>query len=198
MGNQRFFRHIAFPPASGYSEHVEKVRRILAIPVVFWGLLTGCNRAQPTAVLDFQVGEKATNPPLTYSVIETGWKTQLGEGFKIRTPQNRFLVLRVSVTNGGGSELGLPLFSISGAGGMEYRELDNGEGLEGWLGLLRSVAPAQTMQGTIVFDVPLATYKIRLPNGAPTGEEKWIQVALPLRLDGDQTVQGPNVGVGLK
>ena len=91
----------------------------------------------------------------------------------------------------------MPLFSVTDTGGVEHREVDNGEGLDGWLGLLRNITPAETMQGTLLFDVPLASYKIRLPNGGPTGEEKWVQVALPLHLDGDQTVQSPNVGKGL-
>ena len=173
-------------------------RACLAAPLVALALLAGCNRpGSNSSVIDFAVGDKAPNPPLTYTVIETGWKTQLGEGFRIRTPQNRFFMVRLSVTNGGGNNVALPLFTLTDSSGKEYRELDNGESVDGWFGLLRDIAPAQTQQGQLVFDVPLATYRIKLPNGGPIGEEKFITINLPLRLDGDQTVQSPNIGVGL-
>ena len=189
---------IAFPSASGYSCGVERTRALLAILLLFLGLLSGCNKGANSSVIDFAVGEKAPNPPITYSVIETTWKTQLGEGFNTRRPQNRFLMVRLSATNGGGSEVGLPLFSLTDVNGTEYREIDNGEGVDHWFGLLRNIGPAQTMQGSLVFDVPLASYRIRLPNGGDTGEEKWVTINLPLHLDVDQSVQGPTVGGGLK
>jgi hypothetical protein len=178
------------------------IRRPLVLRVAMLTLLGvvlgGCGRSGVNStVIDFALGDKAANPPLTYSVIETSWKTQLGEGFKIRSPQNRFLLVRVSVTNGGGAEVALPLFSLIDVNGKEYREEENGEGVDNWFGLLRSVAPAQTLQGQLLFDVPLASYKIRLPNGGAIGEEKFITVNIPLRLDGDQSVQSPSIGVGV-
>ena len=137
------------------------------------------------------MGERATNGPLIYTVIDTTWRAQLGEGFQIRLPQNRFLMITLSVTNGGGNEVSLPLFSIEDGSGKSYLEAENGAGVDGWFGLLRSLPPAQTQQGRIMFDVPLSSYKIKLPNGSPSGEEQFISVQIPLRIDGDSTVQAP-------
>jgi hypothetical protein len=151
-----------------------------------------------SAVIDFQMGDKAPNPPLTYTVVETSWASQLGEGFKLRSPQNRFLVVTLSVTNGGGMDVTLPLFSIEDSGGRSFLETESGEGIDNWFGFLRSLTPAQTQQGKLVFDVPLASYKLKLPNGGDPGEEKWVNIALPLRMDTNISVQGPELGGGLK
>src|SRR5262249_5819508 len=73
--------------------------------------LCSCSQANSTR-LDFQMGEKVALGPLTYTVIQTSWKNQLGDGFKVRTPQHRFLLINISVTNGGGKEVALPLFKL--------------------------------------------------------------------------------------
>lgn len=140
------------------------------------------------------MGEKVPNPPLTYTVVESAWRTQLGEGFKVRSPRQRFLVLTVSVTNGGGRDVSLPLFSLQDKTGKTHPELEDGEGVDNWLGILRSVAPAQTLQGRLLFDVPLGSYSLQLTDGGEPGTERFVKVRIPLRMDADTSVQAPVPG----
>src|SRR5262245_59413933 len=99
-------------------------------------LLAGCEKKGTSTVIDFPMGEKAPNPPLVYTVVESAWRTQLGEGFKVRSPQNRFLLITVSVTNGGGQEVSLPLFTLEDSNGKTYTESDNPEGVPNGIGIL--------------------------------------------------------------
>jgi hypothetical protein len=156
-------------------------------------VLCSCGQENSTR-LDFQMGEKIALGPLTYTVIQTSWKNQLGEGFKVRSPQNRFLLINIAVTNGGGKEVALPLFKLEGDHEKFTTELDNTDGVPDGLGILRSVTPAQTLQGALLFDVPLSSYKLQLTDGGEPGSEKFASVAIPLVLDVDPGVQPPAPG----
>jgi hypothetical protein len=162
---------------------------VLALSV----FLAGCNHTS-VGPADHAMGEKVGVGPLTYTVIETNWSSQLGDGFKIRSPQQRFLAITLSITNGGGSDASIPLLSLDSSDGMSYVETDNGDGLDNWLGLIRTISPAQTMEGKILFDVPLGSYRLRLTDGAGAGAERYSWVSIPLRLDVDTGVQTPTPG----
>lgn len=151
----------------------------LLFPLLF---LAGCQQEQRTN-LTYDMGERVENRPFTYVVVESTWRSELGEGFQVRSPKNRFLVLTISLTNGGGSEVSVPPLSVEGSNGQLYQELADGSGLTGWLGLLRTVKPAETLQGRIIFDAPLGAYRLRLPDGGETGYEKYAWVTIPLSLD---------------
>jgi hypothetical protein len=159
----------------------------LLIPALL--LLTGCQQQQITN-LTYDMGERVENPPFTYVVVESGWRNTLGEGFQTRAPKNRFLVLTLSITNGGGSETSVPLLSLEGSNGELTPELTDGSGIANWLGVLRTVKPTETLQGRIVFDVPLGAYRLRLPDGGESGYEKYSWVTIPLSLDAGE-VQAP-------
>lgn len=162
---------------------------VLALSV----FLAGCNHAAVSQA-DHAMGEKVGIGPLTYTVIEANWLSQLGEGFKIRSSQQRFLAIKLSVTNGGGSDVPVPLLTLENSDGKSFVESDNGDGVDNWLGLLRNVSPAQTMEGKILFDVPLGSYRLRLTDGAGAGAEKYSWVSIPLRMDVDTGVQTPAPG----
>jgi hypothetical protein len=117
----------------------------------------------------------------------------LGEGFQIRSPKNRFLLLTISVTNGGGADISVPMLSLEGPNGEKYQELSDGASVPNWLGVLRTVRPAETLQGRIVFDVPLSTFRLGLPDTGESGYEKFAWVNIPMSL-GDSTVQTPLPG----
>jgi hypothetical protein len=155
--------------------------------------LSGCNQ-QNSSRLDFQMGEKIPLGPLTYNVIQSAWRNQLGEGFKIRSPQQRFLLIGISITNGGGKEVALPLFKLEDERGQSITESDNPQDVPNGIGILRSIAPAQTLQGNLLFDVPLASYKLMLTDGGEPGLEKTASVNIPLRMDVDSGVQAPTPG----
>jgi hypothetical protein len=151
---------------------------------------TACQQA-PVPATQFAMGELVPVGQMTYSVVESEWKTQLGESFKVRSPENRFLLLKLSVKNGTGRDAAIPLFTLEAANGQTYRELSNGEGVVNWFGLLRTLSPGQTQQGAILFDVPLTSFKLRVPDISDPGFERYVTVQIPLRLDSDIPIQAP-------
>ena len=167
---------------------------LLLLPFVL--LQAGCEQ-QARSNLTYEMGERVEIGPFIYVVVESAWRSELGEGFQLRAPKNRFLILSVSLTNGGGSEVSVPLLSIEGANGQLYQELNDGTGLSNWLGVLRTAKPAETLQGRILFDAPLGSFKLRLPDGVETGYEKYSWVTIPLSLDAGE-VQTPLPGGGKK
>jgi hypothetical protein len=139
------------------------------------------------------MGDKVPAGPLTYNVVEKVWRSQLGEMFQSRMPQNRFLLITISATNSGGSEVSVPLLQLEAPDGKVYREIENGEGVDNWFGILRTLEPAQTQQGRILFDVPLSSYRLRLSDGdSVSGHYSYVQI--PLQIDADPPVDSPLPG----
>ena len=167
----------------------------LLAPALLLGVLAGCGR-QNSVQIDYQMGERIDVGPLIYNVVETVWQSQLGDPFKLRLPEQRFLLITVSATNGGGKEVSVPMLVLENQIGQKYQESENGEGVDNWFGLLRSIDPAQTRQGRLLFDVPLSNYKLRLTDGGDPGSEKYVWVTIPLRMDVDTGVAAPTPGPG--
>ena len=168
--------------------------RIVAGGILFLsGLLAGCSKSEPPQP-EATMGEKVTLGPLTYTVIDSAWQGQLGDAFKIRSPQQRFLLLTISITNGGGSDVSIPLLHVENSDGRDFVESDSGDGVDNWMGLLRNISPAQHQEGRILFDVPLTSYRLRLTDGAGPGAEKYGWVTIPLRVDIDGDLQTPTPG----
>ena len=155
-------------------------------------LASGC---RPTAAThaEYQMGEKAGVGPLTYNVVEKVWRSQLGDTFQIRVPQNRFLLISISATNGGGTEVSVPFLQLEGPDGKVYKEIETGEGVDNWFGILRTIQPAQTAQGRILFDVPLSSYRLRLSDGDSVSG-RYAYVPIPLQIDADPPVDSPMPG----
>ena len=103
--------------------------------------------------------------------------------------------MKISVTNTGTAEASVPRLSLQGASDQMYEEVADATGLPNSLGLLRNVAPAQTIQGNILFDVPLTSFRLRVPDGGESGYEKYAWIEIPLRLDSD-AVEAPIPGTG--
>jgi len=144
------------------------------------------------------MGENVPVGQLTYVVVDSAWRNQLGEAFKARSAEQRFLLIKLSVTNGTGQDVAIPLLTLEGTNGQTYREVANGEGVDNWFGLLRTISPGQNQQGNILFDVPLTSYKLRIPDIADAGLEKYVSVQIPLRLDSDLPIQSPIAPGSLK
>jgi hypothetical protein len=169
-----------------------------ALTVCTLGLfLAGCQR-QNSLNIEYPMGEKVPIGPLTYTVVETNWRTQLGELFRLRVPQQRFLLVTISVTNGGGNEVSIPLLQLENSNGQTFMESENGEGVDDWFGLLRTIKPAETQQGRMLFDVALTSYRLRVTDAGEPGSERYAYVQIPLRMDTDTQVQSPLPGGGLK
>jgi len=156
--------------------------------------LAGCKR-QNSEQINFRMGERVIATPMVYNVVQSTWRTQLGDIFKMHVPEHRYLLITLSATNGGGHQVSVPFFTLEGPNRQEYKELENGEGIENWFGLLREIAPAETRQGNLVFDVPLSSYRLRLTDGGEPGTEKFVWVDIPLRMDTDSTVDTPIPGI---
>ncbi len=168
------------------------VKKLFSAPsvLILTGLLAGCGHGDSVPT-EHVMGEKITLGPLVYNVIESSWSSQLGDGFKIRAAQQRFMTINLSVTNGGAGDVAVPLFELQNSEGQHFKESENGEGLENWLGLLRTIGSAQTLEGRILFDVPLTSYKLRLTDGGGPGAEQYGLVQIPLHMDVDTGVQTP-------
>ena len=165
---------------------------LLTIALAAGLALAGCKKESQQT--DFQMGERVIATPMLYSVVQTMWRTQLGDLFKVRVPDHRFLLISLSATNSGGKPVAVPFFTLEGSNHEEYRELQTGDGLDNWFGLLREIAPGETKSGNIVFDVPLASYRLRLTDGGEPGSEKLVWVEIPLRIDTDTGVTAPLPG----
>jgi hypothetical protein len=171
------------------------LRRIILpfLPVLAVSLLaSGCRNLVATRA-EYQMGDKVPAGPLTYTVVEKVWRSQLGEMFQTRTPENRFLLITLSATNGNSGEVSVPLLQLEAPDGKLYREIENGEGVDNWFGLLRTLAPSQTQQGRILFDVPLSSYRLRLSDGdSASGHYTYVQI--PLQIDDDTAPASPVPG----
>lgn len=166
---------------------------LLLIAIISMLLPVGCQKQNSTQI-NYQMGERIIAGPIVYNVVQTIWKTQLGDLFKLRLPANRYLAITLSATNGGGKEVSIPFLQLEGPGGKEYHEIEDGDGVDKWFGILRTIQPAETRQGNVVFDVPLTSYRLRLTDGGEPGTEKFVWVEIPLRMDVDTSVAAPAPG----
>ena len=144
---------------------------------------SGCSRGKDASHIGtFRMGERVQAGQLIYTVLESDWKTQLdGNG---RAPQHRFLFLRVSITNSGGSKISAPAFTLQATDGKAYEEVAEGlEGVNNWLNILRTIEPSQTETGWVIFDAPVAAYKLVMSDGGDIGSEKHAYVDIPVDLD---------------
>jgi hypothetical protein len=169
------------------SRHSSRLLLTLLLPLSI--TLSGC-KPQERVETNFSMGERVTIGSFSYVVVESTWATQLGEGLNVRSPKKRFLMLSLTATNRGNTDLTVPMLVIRGSDGQEYQELNEGAGVTDWLGILRNVGPTKTLQGRVLFDVPLGAYKLRLPDGSESGYDKYAWVDIPLRIDSEQ-VQVP-------
>jgi hypothetical protein len=117
---------------------------------------------------------------LVYNVIEADWKGEV-MGAKQR-PKNRFLQLRLSVTNSAREEMGLPLLNLLDANGNRVPEYAEIESNSEWLGLVRRVQPTLTDTGAIYFDVPVGAYKLEVVDNSDPENEKVALVDIPASL----------------
>jgi len=147
----------------------------------------GCSRPVDTATYGVrQMGERVEVGPLIVSVLEAEWLAQLGDGPGARLPQNRFLLLRVSITNSGGTGISVPGMVLEHPNGQTYAELSEGENVENWLPPIRTVAPAETRDGRIAFDAPPSAYKLRIREEADfsndAAKDRSVLIDIPLNL----------------
>ena len=111
-------------------------------------LLSACSSRSPQ-VRSYSLGEKAEFEHIIYTVSETQWMPQFGDGPAARVPQHRFFLVRMAAVNSGGANLIVPNVTIEDDKGNSYPELRNGDGVPQWIGYLRQVKPAESAQGNL-------------------------------------------------
>jgi hypothetical protein len=114
----------------------------------------------------YAMGERAEAGKIVYSVLESSWRKQLGDQLSPRLPQREFLLLRLSVTNGGTVEAAVPHTTLVAPSGTEYSELTDGSGVDEWMGVLRHIKPNETQFGWVMFDAPRGDYQLRVTDDA--------------------------------
>jgi hypothetical protein len=147
-----------------------------------------CMKQAPVNV--YRMGDKVQVGPLIYNVFETKWLPQIGEGAEARTPAHRFLILHLTVVNSGAETLSVQPFQVVDDGGHAYPESIEGGGVAHWLGISRNLKPADSLDGSIVFDLEPKTYKLKLDDGADTGKVQMVE--LPLQFEANRPAM-PNV-----
>jgi hypothetical protein len=138
---------------------------------------TGCSRSQKPSNILYSAGDKAIVGPLVYSVTDTEVTQQLGDEPNPRNAQERFYLIKVSVTNSSSDDQSIPTMTLVDDAGHNYTELPDGAGVANWLGVVRKVRAAQTEQGVVVFDAPTKHYRLRINDAL---DEKEIAVDVPL------------------
>ena len=127
------------------------------------------------------MGERVQVGPMVYQVLESDWRNELGAGGK--APKDRYLFIKVTIANSSGSSVSVPAFTIE-ANGKSYNEItEHMDKVDDWLGLLRNIGGSQTNQGWVVFDAPMAAYKLVATDGGDIGAEKFAHVDIPVELE---------------
>jgi hypothetical protein len=153
-------------------------------------LSTGCASGAKKEAQTFPAGEKVTVGPLVYSVIDSQVMTQLGEdATKARTPQTRFYLVTISVSNSSSEDAPIPGLTLVDDTGKEYPEAADGTSVPNWLGVVRKAAGAQTEQGNILFDAPAQHYRLRLTEET---DAKELSVDIPLTYVHEQLKEIPS------
>ncbi len=142
---------------------------------------SGCTQKQRP----FQVGERVQVSGVVYTIHDAQWVTELEAGAdKSRTPKHRFLMVHLTINNGGSKEVTVPLLNAVDAAGAEHLELSEGQGVPEWLGILRTLNPTESKEGRIVFDLPLGAYSLKVTDGGEQEREQTALVTLPLLAKG--------------
>ncbi len=167
-----------------------KVVRLVPFAIACLLLGNGCSKPTP-AKAEFRIGDAAAAGPLTYTVTEARWVSQL-EGFPTpRLAERNFLLLHVTVTNSGGSDVSVPFFKLENSNGDVYDESTDGNGVNRWFGVIRRLGPAQSQDAWVLFDVPTNSYKMRVTDGKYENEHI-AYISIPLSMQTDTTpVQAP-------
>jgi hypothetical protein len=147
--------------------------------------LAGCG-GDSAAIRTYGTGERVPTGALVYSVYDTHWYLTLGPPASPRVPVNRFLVVRMNISNNGATESSVPTLSLIDDDGQVINELADGTGVPDWMGTIRKIRPVESEKGTIAFDAPPRHYKLRV---ADESDQIVAYINLPLTVTTDE--KGP-------
>jgi len=156
------------------------MRRLALMPIlaaVAAALFLNACSSRSTGVRTYSLGEKAVLGHIIYTVYETQWVPQFGDGPTARVPEHRFFLVRMSAVNSSSADLIVPNVVVEDDKGNSYPELRDGDGVPDWIGYLRQVRPAESTRGNLLFDAPPAHYKLRVTD---ENEENSAYFDIPL------------------
>lgn len=151
-------------------------------------ILLSCG-SKPSATSSYPMGERVPVGRLVFRVLEADWKAEI-EGAKF-PPKNRFLQVRIAITNNGNQEVALPYLKLVDGTGKETYEFSDIETNSQWMGAIRHLRPAATEEGMIFFDVPVGGYKLEVIDGSDAENEKTAYVTIPAALTPPPQVPTP-------
>src|SRR5207247_1652575 len=91
-----------------------------------------CVKPAPPAHV-FRIGDRVPVGPLVYNILDADWRAQIGYGSQVRVPARRFLIVHLSVTNGGAEVLSMPVLRLVDETGHAYVESMDGMNVPSWL-----------------------------------------------------------------
>src|SRR5437870_2274780 len=106
---------------------------------------TACVKPPPPVHV-FRIGDRVPVGPLVYNILDADWRAQIGDGSQVRVPARRFLIVHLSVTNGGAETLSMPVLRLVDDTGHAYSESMDGMNVPSWLGLIRKLKPVDTLE----------------------------------------------------
>jgi hypothetical protein len=161
--------------------------RVAGLCLLLAAMLAGssCKHGSTGGARVFRTGEQVQIGQLIFTVLDAEWKAQIDDPTAAKYPTHRFLVVRLTVTNGGATETTIPHLNLQDAKGKAYPEFAEAGGVPEWLGVLRRIRPVETQQGRVVFDVPVSAYQLRVTDDIEHAEERYALVEIPLRLESE-------------
>lgn len=156
----------------------------VGVALALCALLGGCKSSRTSRhdPKGYQMGESVRTGPLVYTVLDTEWFDQIGDSAAPRLPRDHFLAVRISVTNTGSLTSGIPPLTIANSRHVTYAEINEANDLPEWLGYMRSVKPAETLHGRILFDAPTGDYRLKVVDDAEPENQSSATIQMPLEL----------------
>ena len=171
---------------------VSRTAVIAALAALALLAVSGCSRKLSDADLPiYEMGSAAPIGSVHFTALSTEWKDQLDSSAVPLVPKHRWLLINVTITNGGGQDASLPMLTLVDAAGTEYKEEEKGDGVSNWLGLMRLLKPAETTQGSLIFDVPAGPYKLKVRSGGDPETELAVYVKIPFQIEAAPAEKSP-------
>lgn len=120
------------------------------------------------------------NPGYISCVVRESWWSKHSSGNPVlnQAPDAMFLFVRLAVRNNDKKARLLVPFKLVDDKGSEYEASSKGWTVEGSIGVLTSLNPDVTKEGTVIFDVPPSrNYRLKVPGGYWSSEDSFIELS---------------------
>jgi hypothetical protein len=127
----------------------------------------------------YKAGDTVTVGYTSYAVWGARWKRRLSDNEYLDTrPDASFLLIDLTVRNDDKKPRTIPLFKLLDENDKEYETTSKAWAVDGSIGVLDSLNPGVSKQGSIVFDVPRDhIYKLKVSGGFWSTEDALIEIS---------------------